>query len=552
MLEMIRGIAGSGKTEYCLHEYRQTLKTLGAEGRLGEVLWLVPTHRSVQQVLARLPHAELPCCFAPGVMTFDQFAERVLRGAEVASSILNSSERRMLVKSVISTARRAGQLKYFREVSESRGFASQVGRFIAELKREETWPEQLRESQTQRTAHLKDEELVLLYELYQQKLHGWNKYDAEGRYWLARTELAAGQWQAFPRLSRVVVTGFTDFTGTQQEMLILLARHAEQVWICLPGEAAGQLPQPSGDVPSVSETAGVSTPVDSMNASGLGREELFAKSDNTANLLEWRAKKADIETRRRLQVPSPRETGSARAALPAGLDWLARMLFVNPRGLEPSANAAGVTCLAALGPRAEVREVTRRVKSLLLEGVPAEEILVTARPLEAHATLLETEFTDAGIPHVLPRELPISTLPLARGMMALLESLHQDWSFASLKKLLRHTPLQWSDWWNSAERCREVLRVLRRLNLRGGRQEILELLTALATRPDADLATTSAGGAEEEEGDLDEAAREAEEHTSKWRGEYVQASETLQRLDQSLILLTKGGPICSRRGNCWR
>ncbi len=539
MLEIIRGIAGSGKTECCLREYRQTLKSLGSQGRLGEVLWLVPTHRSVQQVLARLPHAELPCCFAPGVMTFDQFAERVLRGAEVPSSILNSSERRMLVKSVISTARQAGQLKYFREVSESRGFASQVGRFIAELKREETWPEQLRDSLSHRTAHVKDEELVLLYELYQQKLHAWNKYDSEGRYWLARTELAAGHWQAFPRLSRVVVTGFTDFTQTQQEMLILLAGHAEQIWISLPGEQPGQLPQQQGEISPWPAASNGSTPVDSAHAFGTGREELFAKPDHTANLLEWRARKADIETRRRLQIQPSSGTETAQARLPAGLDWLARMLFVNPRGLEPAADAAGVTCLAALGARAEVREVARRVKSLLLRGVPAEEILVAARPLEGHATLLETEFADAGIPHVLPRELPVSTLPLARGMGALLESLHQDWSFASLKKLLRHTPLQWSDWWNSAERCREVLRVLRRLNLRGGRQEILELLTALATRPDAAMATTAAGGEEQE--DLDEAAREAEEHSSKWRGEYARACETLQRLDQSLTLLTKGG-----------
>ena len=493
MLNILRGIAGSGKTDVCLRQYREVLQQNGNLGRLGETVWLSPTHRSVQQVLEQLPTAEFPCCFTPGVMTFEQFAERVLQGGGASASLLNPAERRMLVKSVIEEAKRAGELSYFAEVSTTRGFTNQVGRFIAELKRDETWPEQFRESLANRQTTAKDLELACLYERYQERMQAWNKYDPEGRFWLARTLLAKGHWEAFPRLKLVVVSGFTDFTRTQRDMLVLLGRHAEHLLITLPGESTE------------------------------GREDLFAKSTGTVALLARQARARNLECR---ETFTAADAGVSPHAVGAGV--IARSMFSNPRQHIPADNASGITCLTALGPRAEVREVARRVKQLLLRGVAARDILVTVRNLETYEILIDTLWTDAGIPHAIHSSRSIALLPLARALTALLDVMRQDWSFASLKKLLRHTPLKWTVRGPSTERARAVLQVLRQLNLQGGRQEILDTLGSLVTRLASRDDTTPELPEESVGGDRRSAL-------------FTQALETLQSLDQSLKLLSRAG-----------
>lgn len=141
MLEIIRGTSGAGKTSQCLNAYRQALLDSAARGEVGSALWIAPTNRTVQSVLRRLLNEELQCCWSPGVMTFEQFAERVLRGSGTPASLVNSAQRRMLIKSVIRQAEQAGEIQHFRNICQTDGFASQLGRFISELKREETWPE---------------------------------------------------------------------------------------------------------------------------------------------------------------------------------------------------------------------------------------------------------------------------------------------------------------------------------------------------------------------------------------------------------------------------
>ena len=95
MLKILATQVGQPATELCLAEYRTALKSVAKRGGIGEVLWLTPTHRSAQAVLKRLLDDDLACCWAPGVMTFEQFAERVLRGAGQPASLLNPAERRM-------------------------------------------------------------------------------------------------------------------------------------------------------------------------------------------------------------------------------------------------------------------------------------------------------------------------------------------------------------------------------------------------------------------------------------------------------------------------
>jgi len=510
MLKIVSTRLGQTATELCLAEYRATLKSVARRGGIGETLWLTPTHRSGQAILRRLLDDDLTCCWDPGVMTFEQFAERVLRGAGQPASLLNPAERRMLVKSTVSDLRSAGELHYFSRVAETRGFGNQLGRFIAELKREEAWPDLWLKQLTDRPDSPKDRELGLLYDRYQQRMLAWDKYDPEGRFWLARRELTNGSWDAFPRLQLVVVDGFSDFTTTQQETLLLLAEHADETLLALPGERTTE------------------------------RKELFSRSFGTSLSLRNRAKRREIDT---AVLDAEQQEASLLRSRPAGLQVVAENLFKNVRRLIPAETAEGVSCIAALGHQAEVREVARAVKTLLLEGVPADEICVTCRQPEDYAPLIDAIFADAGLPFQIDRSLPVSSLPLSRAMSAILGVLREDWTYASLKKLLRHTPLAWADCDDSEQRCRHVLHVLRLLNLQGGRLEILRTLQSLASRAEA-------AGAALNETDADDSDRDVElgEVAADRSALYREVYDTLSRLDEQLRPLAKSGTFAEQVG----
>jgi len=446
MLHLVSGLTGSGKTAECLQSYRQALHAQARDGDMGQTLWITPTHRSVQQVIESLFDDNLRCCFDPGVMTFDQFAERVLTRSGHAASMLKPFQRWMLLRYLVNQSLQAGELHHFRNVARTFGFVSLLSQFISELKREETWPDALRSALERRPPAAKDEELCRLYERYQDTLGQWNKYDAEGRFWLARTLLAEGKWDAFPRLRLVVVDGFTDFTSTQYATLSLIARHADEMYVTFPVERNDN------------------------------REDLFSKPLRSLHSLRRQAKKYGVDVEEHEVWPESPETDGMQSA---GLVTIRQNLFANPRQLQPAADSTGVEMVAASGARAEMREVVRRVKSLLLHHVPAEDIIVTTRDLQHAAPLIEEIWSDAGVPFHLEVNRPVSSLPLAKSISALFAVSVTDWSYASLKKLLTQTTIRFH---GDDVRTRITLRTLRRLNLRRNRTEILATLNALVSR----------------------------------------------------------------------
>ncbi len=443
-MEIVTGIAGTGKTEYCLERYRHAIRESNLQGKLGTTLWITPTHRAGQAVLKDLMSAELTCFWSPGVMTFDQFAEQIVQRSGLTASMLNPAQRRMLIESVIREIDQQHRLDYFHQISETSGFVKLISSFISELKRDETWPQHLEQALEKRPPSPKDQQLYRIYDAYQQKLHKWKKYDAEGRFWLARSELAKGNWAAFPELKMVVVDGFTDFTSTQYEMLNLLASHAESMLVVLPTDPAD------------------------------ARKDLFAKPAGAVAVLN--------RFTGHFEVHQTLKTVEQRSTVDAGIDSLRKLLFQNPRESTPAKQAQGVSFFSALGPRAEVRETARRVKQLLLEGVPADQILVTSRDLESQQNLIEEIWTDAGIPYFLAGSKSTSSLSLARSLMTILRFELENWSFPAMKNILRHLRISLPGMTDFEYRGRICLNAVRSLNLRSGQKEILRLLESRASR----------------------------------------------------------------------
>ena len=319
-LEVICGIAGSGKTARLLDLFRHEQAELLKACTPGGAVWITPTNRSRRDIARRLLDASLRACLAPNVLTFDSFAERLLRtsGSQIVS--LSPVARRMVARAVVDDTREAGSLSYFTPIAHTSGFLDLFLNFLSELKRDETWPEQFEESCRKRGWLPREAELSLLYSRYQARLNALSLYDAEGRFWSARSALEEGRRGAFDRLALVIVDGFTDFTQPQYEILEHLSENADRVIVSLPLEK-----------PCV-------------------RGDLFAKS--TVALEEIDHKKRATATR---LEPPPLRAKQAEATF----RQIAGHLFGNPRDTPRLPQADGLEIIEAAGPAGEAQGAGR-------------------------------------------------------------------------------------------------------------------------------------------------------------------------------------------------
>jgi ATP-dependent helicase/nuclease subunit B len=448
-VEVLCGAAASGKTSRLLTIFRDELGRLQAEGTPGQAVWITPTARSRRAVRQDLLDSTLGACFAPNVFTFDAFAERLLQTTGRGITPLSRSAQRMIVRTVIDDAVDAKSLPYFERIAETSGFLDLVLGLIAELKRDETEPDDFAKACRKRNSP-RDVELAELYRRYQERLVELALYDAEGRFWEARRTLESGERGAFDPLTLLIADGFADFTQPQYAILGHLAGYAERVLISLP------LEQPTS------------------------RTDLFAKSH-----------KALAEIRRRCQVdvvtlPDGNSSdGSAsvqRAEHPStALRHVADHLFDNPRTVPQLADAAGIEIIAAAGPAGEARAVAERVKRLLLDGVPPEAIVIGTRPLDDEGADLSRTFEAAGIPTGCETATRFAQTAIGRALFAVLQTELQDWAFNSLAAVVRSNYFRprW-DFSCDGPAIEATIRVLRRYQLGSDRQHILKRLAKLS------------------------------------------------------------------------
>ncbi len=454
MMLVLTGPPGSGKTERLLEEYARVLSS----AEPGAVLWLAPTWRAAADVRRRLV-SRLSGCFSPGITTFTRFARWIVDSMPQMIRPIDALMKRELVRRIIRRMQQQGQIEYFLPIVDKPGLLSLICDFIAELKRYEIWPADLAKACRLAGQTAKDRELHAIYAAYQATLLEHNLYDEEGLLWSARDwlgrvaaqlagETAAGQpaaaanpvWQTLKRLKLVVADGFADFTRTQHEILEILARCAQQVYVSL------------------------------ILESEAGRSELFAKPLKTLAELRRRHKDVVVE---QLQRPMP-------ARWPA-LDHVERWLFGNPRTVPARPDAEGIEILAAARPMGELEQIGARIKLLLAQGgVCADQIAVVFRTLDGVHVLVREVFGKLGIPFAVDYWPALGSCPALRALVALLRLELDDWSWQRLLAVLANSYFQpgWMPW--HPPEAAAVDSALRQLGVLKGKRRWLEALSASA------------------------------------------------------------------------
>ncbi len=481
-MEILTGPACSGKTSTLLQWYRAAILKAQAEQRPGHTLWLSPTHRVCEQVKQQLWSKSATVILAPQVMTFDGFADRILQFSDKVTRPLPPVMQRVLVRHLIDDQVATGRLKYFGGIANTSGFLDVVLGLIAELKREEAWPQHFQDACARRGASHSDIELGSIYAAYQKQLETQNRYDAEGRFWSARDRLDAGFWQPFPEFELVIVDGFSDFTHTQYEILGLLTKRSSRVVVALPHEETTLRP------------------------------DLFAKPKIA---IERLCKVARCTV---ADAASVGPNASSISHVPAGIQHLARHLFSNPREIKPADRGDGVEILAATGMQGEVRAVAERVKRLLVGEVAARDITVAFRPLADYAPLVREVFSNAGIPFQCVAPEPLIQQPLIKTLLSVLQLELEDWPFERLYGLLNSGWFRprWKEWFPQRT-PRAIARLLRQSKIPNGRTAILAAF---------DTASVIA-----------ETANVADERAAALRAAIIQSTVCLQRLSELLAPL---------------
>lgn len=438
-LQLVLGPAAGGKTDRLLDRYHARLVSEAAEGRLGTLLWLTPSHRARQAVRDQLTLRGAGV-MAPNVSTFEEFAEKLLLYAPTPVTPLNRSSARVLLRRIVDRLAAEGKLQAYRAIAETSGFLDLVSGMIAELKQEEIWPEQFLAACNRFENRSKDREIAEIYDIYQKTLLQYHWYDDEGRFWFARRLMEQGIWGSFPRFRLVVLDGFTDFLGTQIQFLKTLLGRTEEMIVSFPAEDHEEEGKPR-------------------------REDLFAKTGRAVGHLksvgpfrtEW---VDDSET-----IPQ----------IPRGIRQIARNLFLNIRQIQPSTESEGIEFWALSGAQGEVRQTTLRVRQLLEAGTNPEEIVVATRFLPDYADLLAEAFAQARIPFRCDHRPKLRTMPFIRALMQVLRVVQEGWEWGALTSALRNRfvrPL----WLRGDKTAIEIDAFLQRQHLPEGRDEILERL----------------------------------------------------------------------------
>jgi ATP-dependent helicase/DNAse subunit B len=459
-VHLVCGAPGSGKTRQLLARCRAV-----AQGAVGAALWLVPTYRHLEALRGRLV-TEGGGGIGLHLSTFLDFADELVRVNDPAARPLPAVQRRLLVDALVADLHRGGHVSHFGRVVETRGFAEGMVALLEELKQNEVRPIDLARAayrrgygggsvaRTRRDLAIsrKERECCQLYARYQRLLARPHLYDAEGRLWHARDLLRAGCHRPFERVQAVFVDGFEDFTRTQHDILQALAGWVEELWIALPDE------------PDDEE-----------------RAELFTRP----RLTRERLKSLQPVPQARAEGQLPFEEVEALPSLPAGLAHLWRQLFRPLRRVEQSADADGLLCLEAPGLLGEARLVSRQVKSLLLNGTPAEDILITARDLTPYADLLREVFAEYGIPTDVEGTEPLLRSPAVATLLRALRLPDEDWPFAGVTAILRSTYFRpdWPETQADPEVAAWAEVLLRLLGEPRGREAYLNAVRRWATDP---------------------------------------------------------------------
>ena len=391
---LVLGKAGSGKTHFVLQKF---FHYVGAH-KEDNVIFILPTHSQVEHLRDHILRTSAYKGYLDtGLVTFSGLANRILDHADSAPlrKPLNESEKDLVLSSILKD----GNTGYFSEVSDYAGFKSAFLNFVREIKENSLDPpafnDVLKTVQTGKKhspVNLKCNELVTLYDRYQQALNKNDRIDKEDLLAQAQSHLNKN---TLSEVELLLVDGFHDYTQLELKFLAKLTALVPNVYITLPHQTSGPVP-PAFRVSHKTYA----------RLAGLGLQELRLDESKRTTSQMLRHIEANIFTQPDEQV------------------------------MPDSSRSLQIT--AAANMQDEIEQIARRIRKLTYEhGYSFSQIAVVFRNIEKYQDLVEDTFTKFSIPVRIYGKKPLKENPLIKAIMNTISIFTDKWRDESVWKVLK-------------------------------------------------------------------------------------------------------------------
>ncbi|RPI59343.1 MAG: hypothetical protein EHM48_09035, partial [Planctomycetaceae bacterium] len=398
---VLHGPAAAGKTTAGLEFYRHYQRP----GEGSACLMIAPNIQAIgylkRSILKSSPGGAV---MSPAVTSFSAVAAKILGACSVKSQSLPTYRRRLLLRQILDDMKCSIGLPALWAVADAPGLIVALDRTIAELKRAAVDPESLSAviGPARSAEPDKIRDLLQIYRRYQERMQAANRHDVEGQLWLARDCLRDGEAKTNEQVglggvSAVVVDGFLDFTPTQLEMLVLLARRVDKLAITLP-----------------------------YTHDGRGR--LWQWTNRSLDRMRH-AFAADLD-----EIACPPSEDAKPEIQPLQPLW-EKVFNIDAKCQQGQSLPAELHLTAASGIDAEVASAARRIKRLLADGCRAGQIAVLARSMDAYSPIIQQIFAEHEIP-ISPRTESLTDVSIIRFVLDV-ASLSPEFEFQNVLRIIK-------------------------------------------------------------------------------------------------------------------
>jgi ATP-dependent helicase/nuclease subunit B len=353
-------------------------------------------------------------------LSFTRLCTRVLAEVSGAVNVLDGGGQILALYRALAVAEPALKLYGGERRAD---FLERLLATVKELKACRATPETLSRAAEDAGGALGDKlrELALILEGYDAFLRGAAAIDPRDRLTLAADKIAISSFAE----RRYYIDGFNEFTAQETRVIEELIASGAELTFCL--------------------TCG----------ERFGDEEIFAAPRKALEELIRLAEKYGAEwSLRELSIGDARRAGD--------LAFLERRLFAHGGEVYGGA-AASVETLAAATTFTECEIAAAKVLELVRAGYRYRDIAITARGVDAYASLCENVFERYGIPVFVSGNADILQKPPVALIVAALEIVTRGWSYDAVFRYLK-TGLAGI----AAEECDELENYVIRYNIRGG------------------------------------------------------------------------------------
>ncbi|MBN8634340.1 MAG: PD-(D/E)XK nuclease family protein [Anaerolineae bacterium] len=361
--QLLLARAGSGKTETALARLLETKRA----NRLAKVWVLLSTERQIADFRHRLSGV----LFNIEFFTFYPLYNRLLTLGGTPQRCLDDTARYGLLREIL----RGLPLDVYREIATKPGFIRVVADLIYELKQNLITPQAFELA----AGNAKERELARIYDAYQNMLREHHLVDREGEGWRA-LDVLANKPAVAADVDLLIVDGYDQFNLLQARLIAQLGRRVGETLITL-------------------------TTVE-------GREATLGRRFEDARRRLHATHDASQLTEVRHLPPAPDQADH-------GLQHLADHLLLPKPQIYPTATEA-IRLLEAPDPVAEAALVLRRVKRLLLDGTPPEQVLIAVRDWSTYADAFGTAARAYGVPVAINYGEPLKANPAITALLNVL------------------------------------------------------------------------------------------------------------------------------------